>query len=72
MLFKYIKEALHINDINYTKKIEFLDFRDGDVRHSQAQILKANNKLGYDPEFNIVEGIKKAMPWYIKSFKKIH
>lgn len=71
-LFKYIKEALHINDINYTKKIEFLDFRDGDVRHSQAQILKANNKLGYDPEFNIVEGIKKAMPWYIKSFKKIH
>ncbi len=25
-LFKYIKEALHINDINYTKKIEFFRF----------------------------------------------
>jgi len=70
-LFEYIKETLYINDINYSKNIEFLDFRDGDVRHSQAQILKANNKLGYEPEFNIVEGIKKAMPWYIKSFKNI-
>ena len=70
-LFEYIKETLHINDINYSKNIEFLGFRDGDVRHSQAQILKANNKLGYEPEFNIVEGIKKAMPWYIKSFKNI-
>tara|TARA_B100000767_G_scaffold273658_1_gene304454 strand:- start:878 stop:1924 length:1047 start_codon:yes stop_codon:yes gene_type:complete len=70
-LFKYIKETLHSNNINYSKNIEFLDFREGDVRHSQAQILKANNKLGYEPEFNIVEGINKAMPWYIKNFKNI-
>ncbi|MDH5918930.1 NAD-dependent epimerase/dehydratase family protein [Vibrio splendidus] len=42
------------------------DFRDGDVRHSQANISKAQKNLGYEPGFKIQDGINKAMPWYIK------
>lgn len=45
------------------------DFRPGDVRHSQADVSKANSLLGYDPKFNISQGINEAMAWYIKSLK---
>ena len=41
------------------------DFRDGDVRHSLADIKKANQLLGYSPEFNVKEGLAKAISWYL-------
>jgi len=44
----------------------YRDFRAGDVRHSQADIGKATKLLGYAPTFRILEGIQKAMPWYIQ------
>jgi UDP-N-acetylglucosamine 4-epimerase len=40
-------------------------FRDGDVRHSLADISKAATLLGYAPAQQIGEGLKLAMPWYI-------
>lgn len=40
------------------------DFRAGDVRHSQADISKAERLLGYAPRYRIGEGLKRAMPWY--------
>ncbi len=40
------------------------DFRAGDVRHSQADIGKANRLLGYQPGFRVADGIQTAMPWY--------
>ena len=44
----------------------YRDFREGDVRHSQADISKAKKILGYEPCFNISQGIRKAMPWYVQ------
>ena len=41
------------------------EFRAGDVRYSQADISKAINELGYAPQCRIMEGIAKAMPWYV-------
>lgn len=41
----------------------YREFRDGDVRHSQADITKARTQLGYTPEFDISMGIQAAMPW---------
>ncbi|MEK7792785.1 MAG: GDP-mannose 4,6-dehydratase, partial [Pseudomonadota bacterium] len=40
-------------------------FREGDVRHSQADISKARNLLGFEPSHPIHEGLKHAMDWYI-------
>jgi UDP-N-acetylglucosamine/UDP-N-acetylgalactosamine 4-epimerase len=40
--------------------------RKGDVKHSLADISKAKELLGYDPEFDIREGIKKTFEWYRK------
>ncbi|MCT9809656.1 NAD-dependent epimerase/dehydratase family protein [Acidovorax sp. Be4] len=41
------------------------DFRAGDVRHSLADISKAQRLLGYVPTQRIGEGLALAMPWYI-------
>jgi UDP-N-acetylglucosamine 4-epimerase len=43
----------------------YRDFRAGDVRHSQADIGKAQRLLGYAPTHRPAEGIAQAMPWYV-------
>lgn len=43
----------------------YRDFREGDVRHSLADITKAINLLGYVPSHRINEGLEEAMDWYI-------
>lgn len=45
----------------------YRDFRAGDVRHSLADIGKAQNLLGYAPTQRIGQGLELAMPWYIQS-----
>lgn len=66
-LFHALKAALEENGKPYKKSPTYRDFRAGDVRHSQAEISKARKMLGYSPEYRIMEGIAKAMPWYVKS-----
>src|SRR5688500_16357256 len=39
----------------------YVDFRKGDVRHSQADITKAAKLLDYQPTHRISEGLKQAM-----------
>jgi UDP-N-acetylglucosamine 4-epimerase len=43
---------------------EYRDFRPGDVRHSLADITKANALMGYTPTHRIGQGLTKAMTWY--------
>ncbi len=43
----------------------YRDFRTGDVRHSLADISKANKLLGYMPTHRVSDGIVEAMSWYI-------
>jgi UDP-N-acetylglucosamine 4-epimerase len=69
-LFSSLASALNSNDVKYTKDSIYREFRAGDVRHSQADISKAKEILGYEPEFRIQQGIDKAMPWYIKFLTK--
>ena len=65
-LFSVIKSALIGSSIDVEIVPVYREFRVGDVRHSQADVRKAKDNLGYDPKFNIVKGIEKAMPWYVK------
>jgi UDP-N-acetylglucosamine 4-epimerase len=46
---------------------QYRDFREGDVRHSQADISKAQRLLAYAPTHRIREGLEEAMGWYIKN-----
>ncbi|WP_394180954.1 NAD-dependent epimerase/dehydratase family protein [Marinomonas posidonica] len=66
-LFHALQIALAENGKVYDMPAVYRDFRAGDVRHSQADISKAVSKLGYAPEYRIMDGIAKAMPWYIKN-----
>jgi UDP-N-acetylglucosamine/UDP-N-acetylgalactosamine 4-epimerase len=43
----------------------YRDFRAGDVRHSQANIDKAQTLLDYQPKYMISEGLDEAMDWYV-------
>ncbi|CAN7326911.1 NAD-dependent epimerase/dehydratase family protein [Variovorax paradoxus] len=45
------------------------DFRAGDVRHSLADIGKAQRLLGYAPSHRISEGLALAVPWYMAQEK---
>lgn len=67
-LFSALKLNLGNNGVVYTKEPVYRDFRAGDVRHSQADIGKAQRLLGYDPKFDINSGIDQAMPWYVSFF----
>lgn len=68
-LFESIKENLALNGVSYEKSPIYRDFRPGDVRHSQADISKAQQHLGYAPTHKILDGIKAAMPWYVKNLE---
>ena len=47
----------------------YRDFRAGDVRHSQADISKAQRLLGYSPSHSIEQGLDVALGWYKKQDK---
>lgn len=64
-LFESLKTTLASNGVAYAKGPVYREFRAGDVRHSQADVGKAQRLLGYAPQFDIDKGIEKAMPWYI-------
>jgi UDP-N-acetylglucosamine 4-epimerase len=51
------------------KNAIYRDFRAGDVRHSQASIDKAKKLLDYQPNYKIIDGMDKAIDWYISNSK---
>ena len=43
---------------------EFGPDRKGDIKHSNANISKAQELLGYDPDYNFADGLAEAIEWY--------
>ena len=43
--------------------------RAGDIPHSLACIDKARKLLGYDPQYNLDEGLREATEWYFNNLK---
>ena len=43
--------------------------RAGDIKHSQASISKAQQKLGYKPQISFEEGLRRTIQWYRESIK---
>ncbi len=69
-LFKALSLSLGAHGIMYKKSPIYRDFRSGDVRHSQADIQKAQTLLGYAPQFTMQQGVEKAMAWYALNIKQ--
>lgn len=63
---KEARQSIEAREPNYRQ------FRDGDVRHSQADISKARLHLGYEPQFNINRGIKAVTLWHMSFTTRDH
>jgi UDP-N-acetylglucosamine/UDP-N-acetylgalactosamine 4-epimerase len=71
-LYQMIEERLIQRTGGLEKKEPiYQDFRAGDVRHSQANIDKAQTLLDYQPKYMISEGMDEAMDWYVGSLIKL-
>lgn len=49
-------------DVNIKPK--YIDPRDGDIKHSLANVTKAKQLLSYNPDWNFTDGFKEVINWY--------
>ena len=61
-LAQYDDEILSIEPI-------YRENRAGDIPHSQASIIKAQQILGYNPHFDALKGFEQACEWYWKNLR---
>ena len=66
-LFGLLRDGLARHQVHYDQEPVHADFRRGDVLHSEADISKARELLGYAPTHRIDDGIAEALPWYLRS-----
>ena len=45
----------------------YADPRPGDIKHSQADITRAKEHLGYQPKISFEEGLRNTIEWYRKN-----
>lgn len=50
--------------IDPSLEIEFTDAREGDAEHTHADVSKANDLIGYEPDVTIREGVEQFIEWY--------
>jgi len=64
-LFEMLRVSL-LPDFPHLKSFRAIheDFRPGDIRHSQADISKAQRLLGYAPTHSIAQGLQETLAWY--------
>jgi UDP-N-acetylglucosamine/UDP-N-acetylgalactosamine 4-epimerase len=64
-LFHFLQTSLRQRDAALPEQQpSYRDFRPGDVRHSLADISKAQRLLGFAPSHSIQAGLELAMDWY--------
>lgn len=63
---EYLIDVFNILSDTLDKSIDpnFGPKRQGDIEHSNADISKAKELLGYNPEWSFERGIKAAIKWY--------
>jgi UDP-N-acetylglucosamine 4-epimerase len=66
ILFGLLRENLLAHGVSPDVQPTYRDFRTGDVRHSQAATDKAQSRLGYAQSHRLGDGIRDAMPWYVR------
>lgn len=68
-LYSIIKNELNKalqKEIN--SELIYKNFREGDVRHSEANINLARGFLNYNPSHTVKMGLTESMEWYIKKW----
>jgi UDP-N-acetylglucosamine 4-epimerase len=69
-LFSAIKATLNPLVPNIVETVPiYNDFREGDMRHSLADISRARTLLSYEPHYSLKDGLREAARWYIGQLK---
>lgn len=63
-VYHTIASALHVE-----AEPHYGDERKGDIKHSNADISKAEKCLGYHPQWNFNSGISASIEWYIQNLR---
>lgn len=71
-------QAISINDIakliiqetNSKSKILYEKERPGDIKHSLSSIEQTKLKLNYFPSFNLIDGLKMTINYFMKLYRK--
>jgi nucleoside-diphosphate-sugar epimerase len=50
--------------IGYTGDVKYGPERAGDVKHSLADLTRAERHLGYKPQVDFEEGLRRTVDWY--------
>jgi len=66
-LHRLLEEFIRDEGVSVAHDVTYADFRPGDVRHSLADISKAQQQLGYCPSHTLPEGLRETVQWFIKS-----
>ncbi len=68
---EYLIDIFHALAKALGKNVEpqFGPSRAGDIRHSNADISKARQLLGYDPDYDFERGLRLAVDWYIENLR---
>ena len=69
-LVAYLKKYLSSYDAAIANvEVQYGPERLGDIPHSLASIDKAQHVLGYNPKFNLEDGLEQAVDWYWNHLK---
>lgn len=49
-------------------RIQYIDPRPGDIKHSFGDISKANKLLGFEAKYTQEEGLRDYLKWYVKKY----
>jgi len=70
-LFHAIRSLLSQQDSTIAQvEPVYAGFREGDVRHSQADISRARDLLGYDPVYSVGQGLAITSEWFLERQNK--
>lgn len=65
-LYAMLQTAINKQSNIKHSKLIYRGFRAGDVKHSQADISKAKNLLGYRPTHKVKSGIDETINWHLE------
>jgi len=53
------------DQLGFAAKPNYGPAREGDIKHSLADISRATKELGYQPKFHFHDGLRKTVDWYV-------
>ncbi len=69
-LLGLIRDILTEHGVNFSREPHYAPFREGDVRHSLADVSLATRDLGYRVSHSLRAGLAIAMPWYVAALAR--